>query len=104
MTEAIKPPYKVVQRFYTLHSRHSSLVLDCRGNAPAILYWGAAPRGWARRPEMFALLAHSAGGSRLPMPEEAPIALSPELGAGFQGNAGIQVHRQGRAMGELAPN
>jgi len=29
------------------------------------------------------------------MPEESPIALSPELGAGFQGNAGIQVHRDG---------
>ncbi len=93
MTEAIKPPYKVVQRFYTLHSRHSSLVLDCRGNAPAILYWGVR-LGQGTSPEMLALLATQQEAPACP-PEEAPIALSPELGAGFQGNPGIQVHRQG---------
>jgi alpha-galactosidase len=93
MTEAIKPAYKAVQRFYTLHSYHSSLVLDCRGNAPAILYWGVRLRQ-GTSPEMLALLATQQEAPACP-PEEAPIALSPELSAGFQGNPGIQVHRQG---------
>ena len=45
-----------IQPFYTVHSRHSSLVLDCRGTAPAILYWGAR-LGEGTSPDMLALLA-----------------------------------------------
>ena len=86
MSEAIQP-------FYTVHSLLSSLVLDCRGNAPAILYWGVR-LGQGTNPEMLALLATQQEAPACP-PEEAPISLSPELGAGFQGNPGIQVHRQG---------
>ena len=79
--------------FYTVHSRHSSLVLDCRGTAPAILYWGARLRE-GTSPDMLALLATEQEAPACP-PQQAPISLSPELGAGFQGNPGIQVHRQG---------
>ena len=79
--------------FYTVHSRHSSLVLDCRGTAPAILYWGAR-LGEGTSPDMLALLATEQEAPACP-PQQAPISLSPELGAGFQGNPGIQVHRQG---------
>ena len=32
-------------------------------------------------------------------PQQAPISLSPELGLGFQGNPGIEVHRQGQCWG-----
>ena len=93
MTEPIRPPYEVVKRFYTSHSRHSSLVLDCRGNAPVILYWGAR-LGRGTSPEMLALLTTQQEAPACPS-EEAPISLSPEFGAGFQGNAGIQIHRRG---------
>ena len=88
-----------IQPFYTVHSLHCSLVLDCRGsaegikNGPAILYWGAR-LGADTTPEMIALMG-TRQEAQACMPEEAPIALSPELGAGFQGNAGIQVHREG---------
>ena len=82
-----------LQPFYTLHSHHCSLVLDCRGNAPAILYWGARLSA-ASSPEMLALLA-TRQEVQACMPEEAPIALSPELGAGFSGSAGVQIHRDG---------
>ena len=84
---------KAIQPFYTIHSRLSSLVLDCRGTAPAILYWGAR-LGEGTSPDMLALLATQQEAPACP-PEQAPISLSPELGAGFQGNPGIQVHRQG---------
>ena len=87
-----------IQSFYTVHSLHCSLVVDCRGsgdgNDASILYWGAR-LGAGTTPEMLALIA-TRQEAQACMPEEAPIALSPELGAGFQGNAGIQVHRDGR--------
>lgn len=86
MSEAIKP-------FYTLHSLQNSLVLDCRGNAPAIVFWGAR-LGKGTSPEMLALLATQQEAPACPS-QEAPICLSPELGAGFQGNPGIEVHREG---------
>ena len=91
--------FEQIQPFYTVHSLHCSLVLDCRGsaegikNGPAILYWGARLAA-GTSPEMLALMA-TRQEAQACMPEEAPIALSPELGAGFQGNAGIQVHREG---------
>jgi hypothetical protein len=34
MINAVKP-------FYTLRSDKCSLIIDCRGRAPVILYWGA---------------------------------------------------------------
>ena len=45
-----------IKSFYALHSRNCSLVIDCRGNAPAILYWG--PRlSEVTSPDMLSLLA-----------------------------------------------
>ena len=91
--------FEQIQSFYTVHSLHCSLVLDCRGtgegikHGPAILYWGAR-LGPETTPEMLALLG-TRQEAQACMPEESPIALSPELGAGFQGNAGIQMHREG---------
>ena len=93
-----------IQPFYTVHSDHCSLVLDCRcsgdNHGPAILYWGAR-LGADTTPEMLALMA-TRQEAQACMPEEAPIALSPELGAGFQGNAGIQVHRDGGQWGSYS--
>ncbi|MEH6567508.1 MAG: alpha-galactosidase [Halioglobus sp.] len=86
-----------IQPFYTLNSRNSSLVLDCRGNAPAILHWGGRLSD-ATTPEMVALLT-TRQEAQAAVAEEAPIALSPEFGAGFLGNAGIQIHRAGKQWG-----
>ncbi|MDG1312352.1 MAG: alpha-galactosidase [Porticoccaceae bacterium] len=84
---------KALQPIYTVYSRHSSLVLDCGNNGPAILYWG--PRlGDSTSPEMLKQLATQQEAPACP-PQEAAVSLSPELGAGFQGNAGIQIHRRG---------
>ena len=88
---------KSYQPFYVLHGASSSLVIDCRENAASILYWG--PRlGQETSPEMLALLKirQEAKGCT---EKDAPIALSPEYGAGFIGNAGIQAHHSGRGWG-----
>ena len=80
--------------FYTLNSANCSLVVDCRGNAPTILHWGSRLTD-ATSPQMLALLATSQELQACP-PEEAPIALSPEMAAGFTGSPGVQIHRNGR--------
>jgi alpha-galactosidase len=56
MPKALQSVRKVIDPFYTVHGRHSSLVLDCRGTAPAILYWGVRLRP-STSPDMLALLA-----------------------------------------------
>ncbi|MEH6609753.1 MAG: alpha-galactosidase [Halioglobus sp.] len=86
-----------IKDFYVLHSNNSSLVLDCRSNAPAILYWGVRLSP-ATSPEMLALLT-TRQEAQACAEREVPVALSPEFGAGFMGNAGIQIHRQGRQWG-----
>ena len=83
-----------VESFYTLHSRHCSLVIDCRGNAPAILYWGSR-LSEATSPDMLSLLA-TRQELQACQAQEALIALSPEAAAGFMGSAGVQMHRSGR--------
>ena len=86
-----------IKPFYTLNTDRSSLVVDCRSNAPAILYWGAR-LGDQTAVEMLTMLStpQEAPASAA---EQAPISLSPELGIGFQGNPGIELHRQGRQWG-----
>jgi len=83
-----------VESFYTLHSRHCSLVIDCRGNAPAILYWGSR-LSEATSPDMLSLLA-TRQELQACQAQEALIALSPEAAAGFMGSPGVQMHRSGR--------
>lgn len=82
-----------LQPFYTIHSQNCTLVVDCRSNAPAILYWGAR-LSEDSSPDMLSLLA-TRQEVQACMPEEPAIALSPELGAGFSGSAGVQIHRGG---------
>ena len=86
-----------IRPFYTLSSEHSSLVIDCRGSAAVILYWGSRLPDSTTN-EMLATLA-----TRQEAPAraegEAPISLAPEYGAGFPGSAGVQVHRKGKQWG-----
>ena len=86
-----------VRAFYTLNSEQSSLVIDCRGNAPAMLYWGGR-LSESTTPEMIATLA-TRQEAQARAEVEAPISLSPEYGAGFSGSAGIQLHREGKQWG-----
>ncbi len=86
-----------INDFYVMHSNKSSLVLDCRNNAPAIMYWGVR-LSEDTSPEMLALLT-TRQEAQACVEREVPVALSPEFGAGFSGNAGIQIHRQGRQWG-----
>ena len=83
-----------VESFYTLHSCHCSLVIDCRGNAPAILYWGSR-LSEATSPDMLSLLA-TRQELQACQAQEALITLSPEAATGFMGSPGVQMHRSGR--------
>ena len=83
-----------IKSFYALHSRNCSLVIDCRGNAPAILYWGSR-LSEATSPDMLSLLA-TRQELQACQAEGALIALSPEAAAGFMGSPGVQMHRSGR--------
>ena len=89
-----------IKRFYRLVTKSSSLVVDCRGNGPAILYWGSR-LGDESTADMLAML-----GTRQELQArvatEAPVSLSPQLGEGFPGSAGIHVHRDGRQWGTHA--
>lgn len=66
-------------------------MLDCRRHAPAIMHWGPRLHSLST-PEMVAKLT-TRQEARASVEEEPLIALSPTYGAGFQGKAGIQVHR-----------
>ena len=83
-----------IKSFYALHSRNCSLVIDCRGNAPAILYWGSR-LSEATSPDMLSLLA-TRQELQACQAQEVLIALSPEAAAGFMGSPGVQMHRSGR--------
>ena len=83
-----------IKSFYALHSRNCSLVIDCRGNAPAILYWGSR-LSEATSPDMLSLLA-TRQELQACQAQEALITLSPEAAAGFMGSPGVQMHRSGR--------
>ncbi len=87
----------VTTPFHVLSSTRSTLVVDSRGAAPAVLYWGAALDS-GTSPEMLALLA-TRQETQANVAVEAPVALSPEFGAGFTGEAGIQVQREGAGFG-----
>jgi len=80
---------KQVPEFVQLHSDSSTLLIDCKNQTPAIIYWGKK-------------LSHETTGqmlSRLSTRQEvkcavvveAPISLSPLLGQGFTGAPGIEL-------------
>lgn len=83
------------QDFYALHSARCSLIVDCRGAAPAILYWGERLNK-ATDAAMLSFLA-TRQEAQARVHTDPPVSLSPEPGAGFPGQPGIAVHRQGRA-------
>ena len=82
-----------IKSFYSLSSNNCSLVVDCRGDAPVILYWGSRLAN-TTSPDMLALLATSQE-LQASLPQETPIGLSPQSAAGFSGSPGVQLHRDG---------
>jgi len=83
--------------FVALHGASSSLVLDCRGNAPAIMYWGKRLRGDTD----YAALAQVNARQEPPASaaNEPAVTLSPSLGEGFTGQVGLNVHRGSQGWG-----
>ena len=88
------------KKHYLLHSDRSSLVVDCSGIAPAIIYWGARVSDSSTAP-MFAELA-TRQEAQARVENEVPVSLSPQSGAGFPGSPGIQLHRDGKQWGVYA--
>ena len=86
-----------IDPFYALSSSESSLVIDCRNGAPAILYWGARLADGTTADMLATLGTRQEAQARVE--KEARIGLSPEAGAGFPGGPGIEVHRDGRQWG-----
>ena len=87
-------------RTITLHSRDSSLVVDCSDGRAAIAYWG--PRldtAEAERDIRFLGIRQEA---QARVATEAPISLTPQPGDGFPGNPGIRAHRDGGDWGTYA--
>ena len=70
-----------IKSFYSLSSNNCSLVVDCRGDSPVILYWGSRLAD-TTSPDMLALLATSQE-LQASLPQEAPIGLSPQSAAGL---------------------
>lgn len=80
--------------FLRLDGRNTSLIVDCRGDAPAILHWGAKLHP-NTDPLDLALMAAREAAPCSPA-AAPPLALTPLLGHGFPGSPGLQAHRDGQ--------
>ena len=80
--------------FVRLDGQSTSLILDCRGDAPSVLHWGV------KLPESVDPLSLVLMAAREAAPcspaVAAPLALSPLLGQGFPGSPGLSAHRDGQ--------
>ena len=80
--------------FVRLDGRTTSLIVDCRGEAPSILHWG--PRLAANLDPMTLVLLATREAAPCSPAVPPPLALTPLLGQGFPGAAGLQAHRDGQ--------
>ncbi len=78
-----------------LDGNTTSLVIDCTKRVPILVYWGAKLESPGASDEIVTLAARQE--AQASPHDEAPVSLSTELGAGYPGSAGLQVHREGRA-------
>lgn len=81
--------------FVRLDGQTTTLIVDCRGDAPAILHWGAKLAA-NLDPRDLVLMAAREEAPCSPA-VAAPLALTPLLGQGFPGTPGLQAHRDGQA-------
>jgi alpha-galactosidase len=77
------------QQFVQLNSTNASLIIDCHGKTPTIIYWGKL-LSKSTSAEMLTLLS-SRQEAKCSLVVEAPISLSPLLGEGFTGSPGIEI-------------
>lgn len=80
--------------FVRLDGRTTSLIVDCRGDAPAVLHWGPKLAAGLDPMDLVVLATHEAAPCSPTAP--APLALTPLLGHGFPGASGLQAHRNGQ--------
>lgn len=81
--------------FVRLDGKTTSLIVDCRGDAPAILHWGA--RLPTDLDPMSLVLMASREAAPCSPAVAPPLSLTPLLGQGFPGAPGLQAHRDGQA-------
>jgi alpha-galactosidase len=93
---------KPQQQFVQLNSTNASLIIDCQGKTPAIIYWGKLLSKQTST-DMLTLLS-TRQEAKCSLVIEAPISLSPLLGEGFTGAPGIEINNDDYAWslgGEL---
>ena len=81
--------------FVRLDGRTTSLIVDCRGEAPSVLHWG--PRLAADLDPITLVLLATREAAPCSPAVPPPLALTPLLGQGFPGAPGLQAHRDGQA-------
>ena len=81
--------------FVRLDGETTTLIVDCRGDAPAILHWG--PKLATDLDPMTLVLLAAREEAPCSPAVAAPLALTPLLGQGFPGTPGLQAHRGGQA-------
>jgi len=80
--------------FVRLDGKTTSLIIDCRGDAPSVLHWG--PRLNADLDPMTLVLLATREAAPCSPAVPPPLALTPLLGQGFPGASGLQAHRDGQ--------
>ncbi|ENZ82596.1 MULTISPECIES: alpha-galactosidase [Caulobacter] len=80
--------------FVRLDGKATSLIVDCRGDAPAVLHWG--PRLAADLDPMDLVLMATREAAPCSPEVPPPLALTPLLGQGFPGAPGLRAHRDGQ--------
>lgn len=75
--------------FVTLHNAHTTLVFECKGRVPTLLYHGK-PLQAGTTPQMLAGLSTRQEAKCAPV-IEPPVALVPTHGEGFTGAPGLEV-------------
>lgn len=79
-----------IEHFYHLKNESVSLIIDCRGQQPAIAYFGGRVSG-VNVQMLERLDRHEAPAS---LPVEPAVTLSPSVGMGYLGHPGLAAHRQ----------
>ncbi|WOT05026.1 alpha-galactosidase [Shewanella youngdeokensis] len=78
-----------------LHSLNTSLIIDCHGQTPAIIYFGKRLSN-ATTADMVNQLS-TRQEAKCSVVTEAPISLSPLMGQGFTGAPGIEINNDSHA-------
>ncbi len=81
--------------FVRMDGARTSLIIDCSGDAPAILHWG--PRLASDLDPMSLVFMATREAAPCSPSVAPPLALTPLLGQGFPGAPGLQAHRDGQA-------